>query len=179
MSGPGIANGGTAAALREAFDASFARAVEGAAAPVEHMLAVRIATDPYVLRLSEIAGLHVDLDVVSLPSAVRELRGIASLRNGIVPVYDLAQLLGYAGGAPARWLVLAGRRHKLGLAFDRFEAYLGVTSEQLSASRGARGRRHIAGVVRDGDLARPIVHVSSVLEAIAAAALAGTPKKER
>lgn len=178
MSGRGLSHEITAIALREAFDASFARAVGAAAAPVEHMLAVRIATDPYALRLGEIAGLHVDLDVVSLPSAVRELRGIASLRNGIVPVYDLAQILGYAAGAPADWLVLAGGRHKVGLAFDRFEAYLGVTSEQISASRGAEGRRHVAGVVRDGDLARPIVQVSSVLEAIAAAARAGTPSKE-
>jgi purine-binding chemotaxis protein CheW len=178
VSGLGFAHAITATALREAFDASFARAVGGAAAPVEHMLAVRIATDPYALRLGEIAGLHVDLDVVSLPSAVRELRGIASLRNGIVPVYDLAQLLGYAAGAPGRWLVLAGGRHKVGLAFDTFEAYLGVTSEQISASRSREGRRHVAGIVRDGDLARPIVQISSVLEAIAAAACAGKPKKE-
>jgi len=178
VSGPAPARKLSAAALRESFDASFARPASPAAAPGEHMLAVRIAGEPWLLRLAEIAGLYVDLRVAWLPSAVPELRGTASLRGGIVPVYDLAALLGHPGGEPARWLASTAGRERVGLAFERFEAHLTVAPGRVVPSGDGRGHRHVAGIVREAEEARPVLDVGSVLETIAAAALAGRPAQE-
>jgi len=44
--------------------------------------------------MAEVSGLFADKKVTRLPSPVSELSGIAGLRGAVLPVYDLAMLLG-------------------------------------------------------------------------------------
>src|SRR6202030_4383581 len=101
-------NEGTAAALRCLFDSSFAAAASSTTGPLEDLLAICVEGDPYALRLSEIAGLYVDVKIVPVPGPIAQLLGIVSLRGKLAPVYDLAALLHYPLAVSPRWMILAG-----------------------------------------------------------------------
>lgn len=152
------------AELREAFDRSFAQAPSTEAAAVENLLTIRVGSDPYVLQMTEVAGLFADKKVTRLPSPVSELLGIAGFRGAVLPVYDLATLLGYSRAVEPRWLVVVAAT-PLALAFEDFDGYV-TTREQAIAPEpqaGTRGR-HVQQVVRIGNLARPVISLASVLE---------------
>jgi len=159
----------TAAALRISFDQGFAAAAASQPERLEDMLAVRVGADPYVLRLSEITGLHCGLKIVAVPSSTAQLLGVTGLRGMMAPVYDLAALLGYPPAASPRWMVFGGGAQSVGFAFETFEAHLQVSKEQ-SESGEARGggavRRQTRGSVRAAGALRPIIHMASVMEMI-------------
>jgi chemotaxis signal transduction protein len=148
-----------AADLRAHFDRSFAEAPRAAAAATEDLLAIRLGGAPYALRLGELAGLFVDRRVAPVPSAVRELLGIAGFRGAIVPVYDLRLLLGCAATAPPRWLVIAAQL-PVGFGFDVLEGHLRVGTGAIAT--GAAG-----GALVQTPEPRPIVALAAVLAAIA------------
>jgi chemotaxis signal transduction protein len=157
----------TALRFRSEFDRSFASPPRLETALFEDLLAVRVAEDPHVFRLGELAGLHADRRIVPVPSQRAELLGISGFRNTIVPIYDLRVLLGYPNGPPPRWLVLARGSPTIGFAFDRMEGLVRLPRDVVSLSAGADGnRKHVRGAVHT-DAARPIIHVASLLEAIA------------
>ena len=61
----------------------------------EDFLAIRVGADPYTFRLSEIAGLHVGVKIVPVPSPAVQLLGMVAIRGMLAPIYDLAALLHY------------------------------------------------------------------------------------
>jgi purine-binding chemotaxis protein CheW len=170
--------GARADELRHAFDRSFAEAPRRDTGSLIDLLAVRVAGDAYALRLAEVAGLFVDRVVTPLPTTVPELVGIAGFRAALVPVYDLRALLGYPGGAPPRWMVSTVGDKAVGLLFDLFEHHLRV-SEGAVASDDAHAHRHVREIVRTTDGVRPVIHLSSVLDAIKARAQSRARPKER
>ena len=93
--------------LRRSFDQSFETASNGETALQENFLAIRMAEDPYAVRLSEISGLFLDKVITPLPGSVSGLLGVAAFRGAMMPVYDLRVLLGYLGGGSPRWPVSA------------------------------------------------------------------------
>lgn len=162
-----VGMGERAASLRRAFDRAFAERPQKAVVTLEDLLAVRIATDAYAIRLTEINGLFANRKVVPLPSPSPELLGVVGFRGGIVPVYDLRALLGYPRAAAPRWLVLASRPDALGLAFDQFEGHLRLPREHIApADLRDSAPPHVREVARAPDLVRPIVSIASVVEAI-------------
>src|SRR5436309_1156564 len=86
--------------LRRAFDGTFAKAIRtaGGEAQEEDLLAVRIFTHAYAIRVAEIAGIITSRKIVPVPSRRFELLGVAGLRGGLIPVYHLGALLGH--GSP-------------------------------------------------------------------------------
>ena len=76
--GERAATAGSAAVLRRLFDDSFAAAATVESARLEGLLAIRLGSDPYALRLSEIAGLHAGVKIVPVPSANAQLLGIVT-----------------------------------------------------------------------------------------------------
>ena len=162
---------GTAAALRSAFDQSFAVAAASKLERLEGLLAIRVGGDPYVLRLSQISGLYADRRIVAVPSPVTELLGIVGLRGVMSPVYDLAALLRYPPAANPRWMVFAGGPQPVGFAFERFEAHLQVpgvslvSDEDRAASAGV-AREHTCGSVRVAGALRLVIQIASVVETI-------------
>ena len=154
-----------AADLRQAFDRSFAQAPNAEAAALENVLAIRVGADRYVLRLADVSGLYADKKVISLPSPVSELLGIAGFRGAVLPVYDLGMLLGCLRAAAPRWLVVTDAA-PVGLAFEGFDGYLSVRREAIVPDlRAEASGPHVREILQT-DVARPIIHLPSVLETI-------------
>jgi chemotaxis signal transduction protein len=158
-----------AAELRNAFDRArasplSARAVE----QVEGFLSIRVSGDPYALRVSEISGLANDRKIVTFPSSIPELLGLAGIRGGLISVYSLAALLGYGREADqARWLVLSRTEEPVGLAFSDFEGYLRVPLTQVYATEQREAARaHVKHVVRTADSVCGVVSIPDMVELI-------------
>jgi chemotaxis signal transduction protein len=160
---------GKIAELRDAFDQTYSiPAVSQVAEQMENLLSMRVAGDPYAIKVSEISGLVNNRKTVALPSRIPELLGVAGIRGGLVPVYSLAALLGYSRDAgEARWLALCASSEPVCLAFSDFEGYLRVSlaevyaGEQKDAMRG-----HVKHVMRAADMVRAIVDIPYLLEMI-------------
>jgi chemotaxis signal transduction protein len=153
-----------AAALRAEFDQSFASAPHADAAAVEDLLAIGIDGDPYLLRLAEVSGLYADKRLMWLPSSVAELLGIAGFRGTVLPVYDLGMLLGKPRAVAPRWTVVDANG-RVGLAFDALSGFLRAPPETIVPdAREARGR-HVRDVLK-GDMIRPIVDLTSILQTL-------------
>ena len=156
---------GRAAELARAFDAGFARAPEAASRALIDLLAIRLGDAPHALRLAQVAGLYARRAIVPLPSSLPELLGLVSLRAAIVPVYDLAALLGRPAQQAPRWLVLAAAA-PVALAFDALDGYRRVAPEAILAGPGEAGPE----LARLDDELKPMVDLRVVLERIAARA---------
>jgi chemotaxis signal transduction protein len=157
--------------LRNAFDRPYSlppASYEGER--LENLLAMRLAGKPYALRVTEIGGLANNRKTVSIPSPIPELLGVAGVRGGLVPVYSLAALLGYAQDvASARWLALCGAENQVALSFSDLEGYLRVPAAQVYAADQENiptGRGVFKDVARVGDLVRPVVSIPALVEMI-------------
>jgi chemotaxis signal transduction protein len=166
--------------FRRAFDQAFAVPPITRVDTFEDLLAVRVAGDPYALRVREITGLVASRRIVPLPSRRPELLGVAGNRGSLVAVYSLAALLGYgADSKPASWLALAGTGEPIGLGFEEFEGFLRVRSADVHAARAAEAERpHVAEVVVVGNQSRRVVDIPSTLATLDVhAGVAGLPKE--
>jgi two-component system chemotaxis response regulator CheV len=119
-------------------------AAEAYAMPVEHVL--------------EAAGLG---RVRAVPGARRELLGIRTLRGQILPVVDLARLLGvHRTSAPTRLLVAEARGFRVGFAIDEVNgigdlgdlAELGETGELGMPAEGIESGLLAGATLSDGEL---------------------------
>src|SRR6185436_11866201 len=89
---------GTAAVLaelRRVFDGSFAAAPADGRAVPEKLLALRLGTDPFAVRVAELRGFERLRHVIALPGASADLLGLTGIRGTLVPVYSLALVMGY------------------------------------------------------------------------------------
>jgi chemotaxis signal transduction protein len=148
--------------LRGAFDGEFAAAPRAPQHGLRDVLCIRVGGEPYAIRLDDIASLHAELRIVALPTRAPELLGAAAIRATVVPIYDLAIVLGAAGAVAQRWAVVH-RGGRAGFAFEGYDGHARVAETTISA---AAQRGHIAGqLVIDGQ-PRLIVDLGSVLNAI-------------
>lgn len=155
--------------LRNAFDNSYAiLPASQASEQIDNLLAVRVAGDPYAVRVSEISGLANNRKIVALPSPISELLGIAGIRGGFVPVYSLAALLGYSRDVEqSRWFVLCGIEEPVGLAFSGFEGYFRASAAQIHAAKQEDvTRAHVEHVVRTPEGVRAVVSIPYIVEII-------------
>lgn len=135
----GLADGLAArvAELRTAFDRSFAEPVAGAARRMEHLLTIRVGGRPFAVRLTDVAGVYTGWPVVPVPGPRPELLGIAGHRGDLVPVFDLAALLGVAvpaeSGRPGCF-VLAASTEPVAFAFDRTDGHVRIPADALPPS---------------------------------------------
>ena len=152
--------------LRLAFDQSFAQIPAAQATELDDLLEIRIALDPFAVRLDQVTGVFADKPVTPLPGSFPELLGIAGFRGAIVPVYDLRALLGYPRGELQRWLILTAGETRIALAFDLFEGHARAARSAIAEENPGETRQHVRGLVRTAGQVRPIVHLPSILEAI-------------
>lgn len=153
--------------LRGDFDRSFAEPVRNH--DVEHveLLAVRAGGRPYAIRLSQTSGLHPDRPITPLPGPLAPLLGLAGFAGTVVPVYDLATLLGHPITERPRWLVLAAGLPPLGLAFHDVEGHIRVEAGAIVAEAAGNGRRgSLRGMVTLPGGVRPIVDVPAARAAV-------------
>lgn len=171
--------------LRQMFDRLFIAPTRAAAPGCECFIGIRAGGDRLVLRLSELAGIEKRGRVVPLPGGDPALLGLAGIRRRLVPVYDLAALLGCEGGAGSdwRWVGLCRSGGLLvGLAFDMQEDFIQTAS---SAARSIVGnspaREHIHEIVSISGKAgqvQGVVSVTSILAAIAQRARGAAAREE-
>jgi chemotaxis signal transduction protein len=159
---------GAAAELRRAFDAAFAAAPREARGDAVSLLAIRVGSDPYALRVLEVAGLLQPKCIVQVPSRRAELLGLMGLRGAVVPVYSLARLLGRGAEAEEpRWAVLCGAEDRVAVAFGAFEGHVEVAAGELvTAAEGGAAREHVAHLANAGGALRPVLSLESILRAI-------------
>jgi purine-binding chemotaxis protein CheW len=157
-----------AAELRQAFDRSFALPPPQASPEVEDLLTIRVAGDPYAIRLREIAGMVAGRRVVPVPAVTLDLLGLAGIRGGLVPVFGLASILGYgpAPGSP-RWMLLCGAEEPIALAFSDFEGYLRLPKSSLHADENLRATRQYVNQVASTEAgARAVISIPLVVATI-------------
>ncbi|HWZ42129.1 MAG TPA: chemotaxis protein CheW [Candidatus Saccharimonadales bacterium] len=160
---------GTAAALRAAFDRTYALPSQTQqTSKTEDLLAIRLAGAPYALRVREIAGLANHRRPVALPSGIPELLGVAGLRGELVPVYSLAALLdGHRGTEEVRWLALCRAEDPIGLAFADFEGYLQVPlAEIYAANHDHLAHPSVYEVTRSAGVVRSVISIPAILEMV-------------
>jgi purine-binding chemotaxis protein CheW len=154
-----------AEALRHDFDHAFAAPPRMPSAADEDLLSIRVAGQPYAIRLSEIAGLFTDKRITPVPSRAPALLGIACFRGTILPVYGLHLLLGHPA-APPRWLVTAAAV-SVAIAFEGFEGHLRLARDAILHQEGdGPARRLLPERALTPHGIRPIVHLPAILEAI-------------
>jgi chemotaxis signal transduction protein len=152
--------------MRAAFDRSFAEPPRTEQAPLQDFLAIRVGTDPYAIRLTDISGLFVDRPITPLTSDDPAFIGIAGVRGTVVPVYDLGAFLGYPPGGARRWLLLIGGA-VLALAFEAFEGHLRLPRAALATQVGQeRSAVFVQEVLHAAGSVQPIVQVAAILQAI-------------
>ena len=148
--------------LRADFDRSFAEPARQHDAEYAELLAVRAGGRPYALRLSQASGVHSDRPVTPLPGPQPALLGVAGFSGAIVPVYDLAALLGHPVPDRPRWLVLAAGTPPLALAFHDLDGHVRVPATAIIGEPdGNSGRDVLLGMVTLPGDTRPIVDLSS------------------
>ncbi len=157
-----------AAELRQAFDLSFALPPPQASQEVEDLLTIRVAGDPYAIRLRDIAGIVAGRRVVPVPAVTLDLLGLAGIRGGVVSVFGLASILGYgqAPGSP-RWMILCGAEEPIALAFSDFEGYLRLPKSSLHADENLRTARQYVNQVASTEAgARAVISIPLVVATI-------------
>ena len=157
-----------AAELRQAFDLSFALPPPQASQEVEDLLTIRVAGDPYAIRLSDIAGIVAGRRVIPVPAVTLDLLGLAGIRGGVVSVFGLASILGYgqAPGSP-RWMILCGAEEPIALAFSDFEGYLRLPKSSLHADENLRTTRQYVNQVASTEAgARVVISIPLVVATI-------------
>src|ERR1035437_2435564 len=157
-----------AAELRQAFDLSFALPPPRASQEVEDLLTIRVAGDPYAIRLSDIAGIVAGRRVIPVPAVTLDLLGLAGIRGGVVSVFGLASILGYgqAHGTP-RWMILCGAEEPIALAFSDFEGYLRLPKSSLHADENLRtARQYVNQVASTEAEARAVISIPLIVATI-------------
>lgn len=157
-----------AAELRQAFDLSFALPPPQASQEVEDLLTIRVAGDPYAIRLRDIAGIVEGRRVIPVPAVTLDLLGLAGIRGDVISVFGLASILGYgqAPGSP-RWMILCGAEEPIALAFSDFEGYLRLPKSSLHADENLRTTRQYVNQVASTDAgARAVISIPLVVATI-------------
>ena len=155
------------AQLRQAFDQGFSLPPLAEAGSVESLIAIRVAGKPFAIQVNQIAGLSRVRRLVALPSRIPELLGIAGIRGAIVPVLNLADLLGLESRAEnTRWLVLARTEGAVAFGFEEFEAQVEIAAAAMYREPDAAGMGHGGLLARLEGGVRPVVDVLRYIQEI-------------
>ncbi|HEV7990441.1 MAG TPA: chemotaxis protein CheW [Gemmatimonadaceae bacterium] len=165
----------TAAQLRRAFDHSFTVARSFETPRLHDFLSIRLGTEPYAMRLEQVARLVAGITITPLPTTAPHLLGIAGSRGAIVPVYDLRSLLGCSTADVPRWIVLvATTLLPVALAFDVFEGHLRVPGDAIALGPTETSSwQQTPDVLHAPDHLRPIVNVPAIIDWISLSMLQG------
>jgi purine-binding chemotaxis protein CheW len=161
--------------LRQEFDRSFMEPIVQGQVETHAFIGLRLGGEPYAIRLGEIGGLHGHAVIVPCPTPLPELMGLAGFRGALVPVYDLAALLGHPPSA-GRWLALAADR-ALAYAFDDFDSQFRVLPEAIHADQRPKARAHTNSTVRHGEGLWPIIDLPTLFATIRDRAQSAAPAK--
>lgn len=127
------------ASLRREFDRAFAQPAAAKNEALVDVLPIRVGGLRYALRALEVSQIVIEPRVAPLPSPVPELAGICAVRGSLVPVYDLAALLGHTAHERLRYIALVANaeRELIGLGFEGLEGHTRLRPEELAQPQDA------------------------------------------
>lgn len=168
----------TVAQMRENFDHGFAMPAQRNDEASEDLLLIRLGQLPYAMRMSEVTGLQRGTGVTPLPTPLSTLLGMASHRGRVLPVYDLAALLGQPASRNPAWQIVTHAPAVI-LAIDEFERHVRCPRSAIAAQTLAQDAdaSHVQAHLHTDDGQRPIVSLAAVLRTIQH--LAQTARQER
>ena len=155
--------------LRREFDQSFAIASGTQEDHFVQLLGITVAGHAYALPLAGVRGLLANRPVVPLPTSEPSFAGVIGHRSMVVPVFDLATLLGYPAPLERRWIALIGTSDlPIGIGFEHFDAQLRVLRNSGEAPPpGDPGHdRYISHAVLTGGRVRSVLNVPALLDAL-------------
>lgn len=154
------------AAMREAFDRTFALPVAEQREETENIVTFQLKGDPYAVGVRQIIEVAAVDRFLPLPSPTPEFLGVTGLRGMIVPIYGLSMLLGYERDTDSpRWIVLVDERDPVGFAVGRIEGYRHVPKTSIYGP-GADARKHVRSFAQVDGVMRAIVDVASALASV-------------
>lgn len=153
--------------LRRAFDGTFARPHAAAPQATERLLRLRVSTDPYAARLSEVASLSTVTTCLPLPSRSSDLLGMTVWRGALVPLFDLARLIGYAVSPRApSWMIVVSSEKPIGLAFARFEGHADATRDQIRPAARPEGHGFVNETAPIDDARLPLIDLKLMVTTV-------------
>jgi len=165
--------------VRREFDNTFAAPPAGPPADRESLITLRVAGEAFAVRTMHITAVVNGRRIMPVPTRVAGLLGITALRGALLPVYDLAALLGLpAGAGPGAWLMLTNRETPVGFTFHEFEGQMEIERACLSESGSAGSRKHLCAMARVGTANRAVIDVPGLVEEIRKRAGVTEPVKE-
>jgi len=152
--------------LRTAFDSAFAAAAQTQDSVRRELIAITLGGGLYALDLGDVAGIYSNKKITRIPSHAAGLLGIAGFRGVILPVYDLAVLIGLAPLEKPRWLAVASKTG-VAVAFDAFDGHLRSAAADIAPSESAEGgREHVRHLLRTPEGIRGLISLPSALKKI-------------
>ena len=153
--------------MREAFDRSFERPGLADGGRADDYLMLRVGSDPFAVRVPEVAHVARATDLCRIPSRQPLFVGVTSFRGVSVPVFRLSGFLGYAApDRPPTWILLADSRDLVGLAVDGIEGCARIRQEAGSIEDAAGSSAFVKHAVRAGGILRPIVDLQALAASI-------------
>lgn len=137
------------------------------------LLTFRIGTEWYALELGAVTEIVEAPDIRPVPGSADTLRGVFGHRDGLVPLYSGARILGAAGHAQAVALILERGSTRIGLAIDDVDDVVLADLAQLrEAPPGVNDDDVVAGLLLGNG------RLISVLQARVLTALCTTASRE-
>jgi chemotaxis signal transduction protein len=154
------------AELREQFDSSFTRPARRHDVEHAELLAIKAGGRAYALQLAQTSGVYPERPVTPLPGPIPALIGVAGFGGTIVPVYDLAALLGHPLPDRPRWLVMAAGTPPLAFAFHQLDGHVRVPAGSIITEAGERPHGCLRGMVPLAGGIRPIIDLPAARAAV-------------
>lgn len=136
--------------LRRDFDSAFAHTPREKDRRTVDLLTISLFGTEYALRLPSVAGLYANKKIARIPASRGGLLGIAGFRGTILPVYDLATLIGLPASVRPKWVAVA-KSGDLAIAFDAFNGHLRVPEAAIAINEYTEGPRRFVSHLTQTD----------------------------
>lgn len=151
--------------MREAFDHGFALPIRTHDEAWQDLLLIRLGALPHAVLMNEVAGLQRAAGITPLPSPLPALLGMAGHKGRVLPVYDLALLLGLPPTRKPSWQIVT-RAPAVILAIDEFERHVRSPTPAIAIQPDAAPGAHIGAHLHTEEGRRPIVCLPAVLRSV-------------
>jgi len=153
--------------MRWEFDQLFAAPEPPPAPESDDFLAIRTGSQPFALRVSELAWIEAHRKVVALPSSHPSLLGLVNARGQLVPVYTLELLLGLPATPVAKpWIAIHDRSTPFGLAFEVLERYIRLPCGEVLGHSSETQPGHTRQALRVAGEIWPVIHLPALLAVV-------------
>ena len=167
------------AKLRSEFDRTFASPPPHPEEERESLICLQVAGQALVVRTRHINSVAKCRRILPIPTHVPGLLGITAIRSSLLPVYDLAALLGLS--IPAKrsdWLLITGSETPVAFVFDDLEGQLEIERSGLYESDASASEKHLRLVAKLGTAHRAVIDLPGIVEEIRKTAGVLSPVKE-